>query len=155
VADQISFQWDAHAFNDMTDTIGPATRKATMYALRSTGRFLARTAKAKAPVYNGTDPRAQAERGNLRKSIKNARHMDAAGEVFALKVAPWGSKKQGTAVTRTKREGAGVELRGVPLYRNQMEEIYGFMSGAIMAADTEAKKVFEEAFAKAWEKYRA
>jgi hypothetical protein len=29
------------------------------------------------------------------------------------------------------------------------------MSGAIMAADTEAKKVFEEAFAKAWEKYRA
>lgn len=148
MADGIYFDWDASAFDAMVTDIKPATRRATMYAMRATGRRLAAVAKARAPVYHGDDPRATAESGNLRKSIRNARRLDALGDVYTLKVGPFGSKKKGTAISR-----ATGELRGVPLYRAQQEARHGFMVGAIGMADAEAKTVFEGAYAKAWAKW--
>lgn len=152
MADGISFTWDASQFNAMTVEIGPVTRRATMYAMRATGRYLAGVAKSKAPVYRGDDPRAKAESGNLKKSIKNARRLSNNGVTYELKVGPFGSKKQGTAVTR-HGQGRG-DVRGVPLYRAQMEEKYGYMASAVAAANsTETQIVFESAYAKAWAKW--
>lgn len=152
MGDGISFEWDATDFFAMTDQIGPITRRATMYAMRATGRVLARAAKSGAPIYKGDDPRAAAESGNLRKSIKNARRLDGGADEYSLKVGPFGTKKQGTAVTRSEGHGA----RGVPLYRAKMEEKYGYMSQAIDAADSSAMKaIYEAAYAKAWAKWSA
>ena len=152
MGDGISFTMDTTQFTAMTEGTVKAVPKATMYAMRATGRYLARTAKAKAPVYKGDDPRAMAESGSLRKSIKNARRLTNAGEVYELKVGPFGSTKQGTAV---KRHGSGKgQVRGVPLYRGQMERMYGYMETAIDAANSDATKViYESAYAKAWAKW--
>ena len=75
-------------FTDTMIDVRKTSNRATMYALRQTGRQLAKIAKAKAPVYKGTDKRAIAESGNLRRSIKNARRIDQLGATdFALLVA--------------------------------------------------------------------
>jgi hypothetical protein len=164
VGDEISFSFDTSAFDAMTVEIKDPTKRATMYAMRATGRYLARIAKGNAPVYKGSDPRATAESGNLKKSIKNAKRLTSAGDTYSLKVGPFGSKKQGTAVVRhgkagphsSVKDGTSTkgQVRGVPLYRNKMEEKYGFMAGAIAAADSDATKaIYEAAYAKAWAKW--
>lgn len=161
----------------MTDEIPVVTKRATMYAVRATGRAIARAAKSRAPVYKGTDPRATAESGNLRKSIKNARRLRTDGDIYELKVGPFGTKKQGTAVVRYDshgntagyaratghnaiRTGSGGhstegQVRGVQLYRGQMEDLYGYMRTGIELGDATAKEIFEAAYAKAWAKWMA
>jgi hypothetical protein len=165
----------------MTVDIKDPTRRATMYALRATGRYVARVAKSKAPVYRGnSDPRAMAEKGNLRRSIANARRLSSTDDAFELKVGPFGTKKKGTGIVRYgKVQGGGAlaainaakngrtfsrkngestagEVRGVPMYRSKMEAKYGFMVAAVSAAEADgAKAIFEEAYAKAWAKWSA
>lgn len=152
MANDIHFDWDARQFYTMTDEIGPMTKRATMYAMRATGRLIARTAKAKAPVYKGTDdPRAIAESGALRKSIRNARRLDDLGGIYELKVGPFGTKRAGTAVKRHGKSKG--QVRGVQLYRQQMEEMYGYMELGIAAADADARAVFDAAYNKAWARW--
>jgi hypothetical protein len=163
--DGISFTMDSEGFTEMVVQLGDGADKATKYALRATGRFIQRSAKAKAPVYHGTDPRATAESGNLKKSIKNAKRLTGAGGAYSLKVGPFGSKKAGTAVTRHGTAGAlssvkaGTstkgQVRGVPLYRAQMEAQYGYMAGGLAAADAGAQAIYESAYAKAFAKATA
>jgi hypothetical protein len=147
--DLISFVFDTSSFDAMTVEIKDPTRRATMYAMRAVGRSLAKVAKGNAPVYSGTDSRATP--GDLRKSIKNARRMTAAGDTFELKVGPFGSKKQGTAVTRHGQSKG--QVRGVPLYRAKMEDRYGYMRSAISAGEGSAEVIFNEAYAKAWARW--
>ena len=150
----ISFDMLTGPFNDRAKELNKVTDKATMYALRATGRYIIRAAKAKAPVYHGTDPRATAESGNLKKSIRNSRRLVRAGTGdYSMKVGPFGTKKAGTAVTRSG-SGRG-QLRGVQLYRGQMEVIYGYMAAGIAVADgAAARAIFETAYAKAFERFR-
>jgi len=154
------------------------TDKSTLYALRASGRLIVRKAKAKAPVYNGTDPRAMAESGNLKKSISNSRTIVHLGVGdHSMKVGPFGRNKAGTGVARhgtgvsagTARAAAvhGITLtsrkagtstkgqvRGVPLYRAAMEEKYGFMASGLSGAEAEMRKVYEDAMAKAYERFK-
>lgn len=151
--------------------------KATMFALRSTGRYIQRAAKAKAPVYHGTDPRAVAESGNLKKSIRNAKRLTSAGGMYSLKVGPFGTAKAGTQVIRHGTRGglaidsltakhlnikgpsmkAGEstkgQVRGVLLYRGKQESIYGYMEAGLSAVDSGARGIFEAAYAKAFARF--
>ena len=177
MADGISFTFDTHEFTEMTDGMIEANKKATMYAMRATGRYLARTAKARAPVYKGTDPRAMAESGNLKKSITNAKKLVQSADSYSLKVGPFGTKKKGTDIVRHgTRNGHAIDsrtaahlgikgpsrkagesskgqVRGVPLYRSKMEAKYGYMAAGIAAADAGAKEIYEAAYEKAWAKW--
>ena len=160
MTDTVSFTMDTRQFDEMAEGTVKANHKATMYAMRATGRYMVRIAKAKAPVYKGTDPRAMAESGNLRRSIANAKRLENAGETYTLKVGPFGTKKKGTLVTRTgksrKEGGTGGQVRGVPLYRGQMEEMYGYMAAAINAGNSAAvKAIYDAAYDKAWAKWVA
>jgi hypothetical protein len=147
--DLISFSFDTSAFDAMTVEIKDPTRRATMYAMRATGRALARIAKSNAPVYSGTDSRVNP--GDLKKSIRNARTMVAAADNYELKFGPFGSKKKGTSVTR---HGTGKgQIRGVPLYRGAMETKYGYMASAMGMADATVEALFTDAYAKAWAKW--
>jgi hypothetical protein len=103
--------------------------RATMYALRAVGRDVSRQAKAHAPVLTGT----------LRKSIRNARTLKREGIVYVLTVAPRGS------VSRTGGGGA----TGVPLYRGQMEELYGYMAAGFDTAMSRAAETHAAAWARA------
>jgi hypothetical protein len=153
MADGLSISMLTGPFNDSMDEWNHAADKATMYALRATGRYIGRAAKAKAPVYNGTDPRAQAESGNLKKSIKNAKRLIKLGPSdYSLKVGPFGSKKAGTAVTRS---GAGKgQIRGVQLYRSAQELRYGYMAaGVAVAGSGEARSIYEAAYEKAFARF--
>lgn len=156
-----SIHFDTSRFTAAMDDVKRAETKASMYGVRSVGRAVARAAKAQAPVYHGSDPRAMAESGNLRKSIKNARRMDRAGDTYQLKVGPFGSKKKGTAVTRygigpTPSVKAGTstkgQVRGVQLYRAKMEAKYGYMAAGVSSVDVEG--IFEAAYAKAFARFR-
>lgn len=141
------------------------TDKSTLYALRASGRLIVRKAKANAPVYKGSDPRALAEAGNLKKSISNSRTIVHLGVGdYSMKVGPFGRKKKGTGVVRHGSAGAASsrkagtstkgQVRGVPLYRAAMEEKYGFMASGVSGADAEIRKVYEEAMAKAYERFK-
>jgi len=125
------------------------------------------------------DHRALAEAGNLRKSIKNRKRMDHVGDMFYLKVGPAGSKKQGTGTVRYanvargntaesiaqahanggasgqrgKNSSAG-SLRGVMLYRAKIEEQAHFMAKGYAHGEAEAPRIFEEAVAKGFAKYK-
>jgi hypothetical protein len=147
-----------------------------MYAMRSVGRSIARAAKTRAPVYKGDDPRAQAESGNLRKSIRNNRRIKNIAGIYEMYVGPFGSKKAGTAVVRYNSHGitagharatghnaARVEaggfstqgqVRGVPLYRRKIEEKTGFMRTGFAVGTADMHAIYEEAYAKAFAKYR-
>lgn len=149
MADGFNLHLFTEPWDEMQDALKVASDRATMYALRATGRALIRSAKAKAPVYTGTDPRAVAESGQLRKSIKNGRVIKQGGGVYQLQVMPAGSKKKGTHVHRT----TGGELRGIPLYRRQMEAKYGFMKSGVNDGLAEARTIYESAYAKAFIKY--
>lgn len=162
MGDLISINWVTKPFEDAMDDIrrtDGAADRATKYALRATGRAMVRVAKANAPVYKGTDPRAVAEKGNLRRSIANARKLTGdAATGYTLKVGPFGTKKKGTDVRRTgpsRREGGtSGQVRGVPLYRAKMEAKYGFMAAAVGMGDAAIRQIYEDAMAKALAKYR-
>ena len=177
MADGIQIRWFLEPWNEMMAEIGPATDRATMYALRAVGRRVRAVARSQAPVYNGTDPRARAERGNLKKSIRSSRRLThVSADTYQMAVMPVGSKKQGTSVVRydagantigyARKTGhnairttsggnsTGGQVRGVLLYRRQMEDQYHYMEAGYAAAEAEAGVIIEEAFAKAWEKWR-
>ena len=167
--------FDLHIFtepwDEMQAEIKTASDRATMYALRATGRAVRAAARGAAPVYKGSDKRATAESGNLRNSIKASRSLTRIGDgTYQLTVMPVGSVKQGTAVSRygnkaarastlarRSAQGSGRsssgEVRGVPLYRRQMEEKYGYMKAGINVGLADARAVYEEAYAKAFAKY--
>lgn len=146
----IQFALDKAPWDDMNAELPLATKKATMYAVRATGRYLAKLAKAQCPVYSGSDPRAQAERGQLRKSIANAKSMTVGASSYELKVGPFGSTRKGTAVHRTDKG----DLRGVPLYRAKINAMYGYMDSAVSAANSEsAQGIYEAAYEVAWAKW--
>src|ERR1700730_16238390 len=111
--DGISFTMITAPFTDAMAEMDKVQDRATMYALRATGRYLGRVAKAKAPVDHGTDPRATAESGNLKKSIRNSKRLTNAGGQYSMKVGPFGTKKAGTIVTR--HGSSKGQLRGVQL----------------------------------------
>ena len=125
------------------------------------------------------DRRALAEAGNLRKSIKNRKRMDHVNGYFYLTVGPAGNKKQGTGTVsyanvargntaesiaqahaeggasgqRGKNSSAG-SLRGVMLYRAKVEEQTHYMAKGYARGEAEAFKIFEEAVAKGFAKYK-
>jgi len=125
------------------------------------------------------DHRAVAEAGNLRKSIKNRKRMDHVGGYFYLSVGPAGNKKQGTTTVRYanvsrgntaesiaeahkaggasgqrgKNSSAG-SLRGVLLYRAKIVEMAHYMAKGYAHGEAEAFKIFEEAVAKGFTKYK-
>lgn len=155
-----------HLFTDPWDEmqaeIARVQPRATMYALRRTAAAVRAGARAAAPVYHGSDPRATAESGNLRKSIKSSRSIkNLGGGEFSMTVMPTGSKKQGTGVVRhgnsARRDGdtskSSGEVRGVPLYRRKIEEKVGYMKAGIDLGEGEARTIFESAYAKAFAKY--
>lgn len=151
MADDFSMVTITAPFKAALDDANRVSDKATMFALRSLGRFTGRAAKAKAPVYRGTDPRAQAESGNLKKSIKNSKRLTQVGHTFSMKVGPFGSKKAGTSVTR---HGTGQgQLRGVQLYRASQESIYGYMAAGVGEAGSGGREIFEAAYARAFARF--
>lgn len=154
--DGISFSLITKPFKDMTVEANRVTDKATMFALRQTGRDAGKVARSKltpgAGVYSGTDPRAQAESGQLRKSIKNSKRLTRTGVgSYSMKVGPFGTKKAGSSVTRS----ASGALRGVQLYRGKIEVLFGYMAaGTTYVGTSVAKANFEEAYDKAFQRFR-
>lgn len=148
MADGISFDIVKTAFDGVMAEIGENTERATMYALRETGRKIGERARAVAPVYPGprnqsayTDARAQAEAGALKRSIHNSKNIKNDGGTYSMAVGPFG------AVTR---KGGGA--RGVQLYRGQAEALYGYMAAGFTGADIAAE--YQKALAVAWGKFR-
>jgi hypothetical protein len=137
----ISFSMFTDPFDAMVVDARRLSDRATMYALRATGRRVASRARSKAPVYKGDDTRVVP--GMLKKSIKNQRVMRRGGGNFELKVIPAG---------KVTRDGGGA--RGVPLYRRQMEEKYGYMAAGFADLEGDIVSIYESAVAKALEKYR-
>lgn len=151
MADGFDIHWILEPWNEMQVELQRASDRATMYALRAVGRRVAAVARSNAPVYHGDDPRAQAESGNLKRSIKSSRTIKRGAGIYEMKVMPVGSKKKGTAV---RRHGTGRgQVRGVPLYRRKMEEKYGYMRAGFAVAEGDALAIFEEAYKKAFAKY--
>jgi hypothetical protein len=173
----ISFSMVTAPFKESVAEMDKQERKATMYALRAVGRSAQRAAKSVAPVYHGTDPRAEAESGNLKKSIRNARRLVYAGGKYALKTGPFGSTSAGTQVIRHGTRGGfaidsltakhlGIEgpsmkkgestkgqVRGVLLYRSVQELNYGYMATGVFAGPGSFMQgIFEDAYAKAFAK---
>ena len=171
------FEFITSGFKNTMLDIRKTTDRSTMYALRETGRRMSKIAKAKAPKYKGTDKRALAESGALRMSIKNSRVLTKVGTGdYSMKVGPFAKKSQGTDVMRYGGSGVsigaaraahtkGIDLgkrqykgdgrvRGVPLYRGQMEEKYGYMAAAYAEADATVAEVYENALAAGYRKYR-
>ena len=171
--------WDliTKPFQDVVADSKLTSRKVTMYALRQTGRKMAKIIKPNVPVYKGSDPRAMVERGNLRRSVSNARKLNEIGyNEFSLAVGPFGRKKAATDVVRygtgggigasRAAHGHGISLnqrgaqstagqvRGVPLYRRQIEEQYGYMRAGFASAEPIFRETYEAALAKGFEKYR-
>ena len=173
-----SMEWIVSPFKDAMKDIHHATDRATLYALRQVGREGIKAARSKTPVYKGPDPRAQAESGNLRRSILNARQAIHLGTGdYSLKVGPFGRRNRGTSVARhgvgvstgTARAAAvhGITLasrkagtsskgqvRGVPLYRSKINEQTGFMDYGVRTMNGVAKETFESAYAKAYARYK-
>lgn len=150
MAEFANLHWFTDPYFEMQDELKIASDRATMYALRAVGRAVRAAARAQAPVYKGSDPRAQAESGSLKKSIKSSRRLSRVSSgTYSMTVMPTGSKKQGTHVRRTSGGG----LRGVPLYRRQMEEMYGYMKAGIDIGDAAMEAIFEDAYKTAFAKY--
>lgn len=152
----VSIHWFTAPWDEMQAELKIASDRATMYALRAVGRAVRAAARAQAPVYSGTDPRAQAERGNLKRSIKASRRLShMADGVYEMRVMPVGNRKQGTAVHRhgKQRGQAGSAARGVPLYRRQMEEMYGYMRAGMNIGDAAMVAIFEDAYKTAFAKW--
>jgi hypothetical protein len=180
MATGISVSMVTAPFKESLAEMDKQERRATMYALRATGRSTQRAAKSVAPVYHGTDPRAMAESGNLKKSIRNSKRLIYAGGKYALKTGPFGTKTAGTLVVRHGTRGGfaidsltakhlGIEgpsvkkgestkgqVRGVLLYRSVQELNYGYMgTGVFAGAGSVMQGIFEDAYAKAFAKAKA
>jgi hypothetical protein len=176
MGDGIGYEMITGPFKEASADWEKRTHRATLYALRATGRKVASRAKKCAPVYKGNDPRAQAEAGNLRKSIQNARKIHETGGQLSFKTGVIGTQKKGTEVVRhgTRRgvaidsrtarhlgiegpkarssESSGGQVRGVLLYRAKMEAKYGFMEKAF--AEVDMPRIYDEALTKALAKYK-
>ena len=174
----VGIEWLASPFHDAMKESHRVTDRATLYALRAVGRKGASAAKSNAPVYSGADPRAQAESGNLRRSIGNSRAIVHLGTGdYSMKMGPFGRTKAGTSVARhgtgvstgTARAAAvhGISLtsrkagtstkgqvRGVPLYRTKVNDQTRFMQAGVTAMDAVARETFETAYAKAFQRFR-
>ena len=148
-----SLEWITAPFHDTMKDVARVTDKATLYGLRAVGRKGAAAARKNAPVYKGTDPRAVAESGNLRKSITNSRTIVHVGTGdYSMKMGPFGRKKRGTAVTRHGKSAG--QVRGVPLYRAAINDQVGFMQTGLDVMDGVAKETFETAYAKAYARFK-
>lgn len=129
--------------------VSRASDRATMYALRATGRSVIRSARSRAPVYSGNDPRVTP--GDLKRSIKNGRTIKRGAGTYELHVKPTGDVKKGTAVIHSRRTGNAI--RGIPLYAPKMEALYGYMKAGVSIGEGEARSIYESAYAKAFAKY--
>ena len=152
-------EWLTSPFRDVMKDVHHVTDKATLYGLRAVGRKGVSAARKRAPVYQGDDPRAQAEAGNLRKSISNSRTIVHIGTGdYSMKMGPFGRTKKGTAVVRTgasrKAGGTKGQVRGVPLYRSKVNDQVGFMQDGVAEMNDVAKETFEAAYAKAYERFK-
>jgi hypothetical protein len=164
-----------------------------MAGLRVTGRKVAKAAKAKAPIYSGSwntknvpyvDKRALVEKGNLRRSISNARRLDHVGDMFYLRVGPtskgkgqvlyagkgrtalgsvhrYGNDKRKAAVTsyktakgQVKHNTSSGQVRGPKLYRQKIADKTGFMAEGYREAQATLAKDYQEAVDKAYAKYK-
>ena len=131
----------------------------------------------KGRVYQFIDQRAAIESGNLYKSISNSRAMVHLGTGdYSIKVGPFGRAAKGSEVVRhgtrngqhidsrtakhlklkkmTAKESSKGQVRGVPLYRKKLEAKYGFVAAGVTGSETEIRKVYEEAMAKAYERFK-
>jgi hypothetical protein len=119
------------------------SQRATMYALRQTGRVCSAAAKAATPVYKGpgltqkaykTDRRGSGintpVRGLLRSSIKPTRKITDAGGAMYLRVAPRGLR--------------------VRLYRGKIAAQVPYMEEGRKAAIAAAPAIWNSAIAKVW-----
>lgn len=95
--------------------------RATMYALRSTGRAAARAARGAAPVYHGDDPRAV--KGQLRRSIKSSRSLVGTAGTYGMTVGPRGAAMAYAAVQeeRYRYMQAGLEA-GLEAFPHEFEK---------------------------------
>ena len=161
----VEFHWFTDPWYEMQAELKIASDRATMYGLRAVGRAVRAAARAQAPVYKGDDSRVVP--GDLKRSIKSSRRITKlGGGTYQMAVMPVGNKEKvskkgkvtrGTAVTRaagpSTRGGGRQGARGVPLYRRQMEEKYGYMRAGMAVAEADAVRIFEDAYKIAFEKY--
>lgn len=146
----VSVHWDTADWDKMMAELDAATDAATREAIAALARAVQAAAKDRAPVYKGDDPRAVP--GALRNSITPGSLVMVA-DTYSVKVMPAGSTRAGIHHTKRRRRGKG-EL-GVPLYRDKMEERYGYMRAAIELGEARAEQVFEEAYRAAFERFSA
>ena len=164
----ISATFVTKGFREDMASIQKAEMRATMWGIRATGRLVAKEAKKGTPVYPGAlnnsdhaDPRALAEKGALRISIRNARRLEHVGDTYRLKVGPFGSKGSAKRIglpnakrqsTKSAPHAVG-QLRGIWFYRRKIESLYDFMHKGQKVADSgEAKVIFEHAYDKGFKK---
>ena len=140
LSDSVSFKLDISKFTRVMEDAKRTSERATMYALRETGRQIGAKARAEAPTYEGDDPRVV--KGLLKRSIHNAKVLNHGGGEFSLKVGPM------APVTREEGKGA----RGAVLYAAKEERKHGYMAKGV--ATTPIADIYNEAMAKGLAKYR-
>lgn len=139
---------------DVLRKVDAEVQKANMYALRQTGRQIAKDAKRRAPVLLDASGRKATGKtiklakraglkkggdfdavipGLLRSSIGNAKKIRRDGNANTLIVGPLGKR--------------------VTLYRQKIEAIKPFMRPAYDSALAQMSSIFEAAYAKAIAKY--
>jgi len=159
MGEMVDFHLITDRFTAAMDEMNRVTDKATLYALRATGRKVVSAAKKKAPVYTeGLDPRAAAESGNLKKSISNSRTIQHLGTGdYSMKVGPFGRKKKGTGVVRyankpgtnlsqslaNARAGAG-GMRTTVGSRNRKARVGNSSDGAVRGVPLYRSKMEDE-----------
>jgi len=130
-------------FNTALAEVDRVTDRTTLYALRATGRQVVRKARAKAPVLSG----------DLKKSISNSRVVTHHGTGdYSMKVGPFGTKKKGTAVARYGSSRG--QVTGVPVYRGKQEERHHYMAAGFDGMASDMARIYEEAYAKGFERFR-
>ena len=149
----VSFTMDVQPFTDLKEHMEEVAERATMYALRETGRKIIEVAAPSAPVYEQTVTKAtdkrksytyvdsRVEPGLLRRSIHNAWNIKHSVEDYSLKVGVMGQ------VTGEKGHGK----RGAVLYAKQEERKHGFMRRAIDAVDL--GRIYNESLANGFRKF--
>jgi len=143
----VSIEFLTQPFTDMLAEVDVARDKGTRAGLQATGRLIAKTARGRAPVYQGSeDPRAARESGSLKKSIKASRVTRQGAADYSSTVQPKGS---------VHGSDTGKEKRGVPLYRSKQEEKFGYMASGIDAANgAGARSIYEAAYDAAFARFR-
>ena len=167
--------WVTGPWNETTRAIQVASLEASKRSLRKNAQLIAKNTKPLVPVYRGSDPRAMAERGALRASVRGARRIKEVGPAtFELKVGALGGKvsrkktarsmdslrgngKYTNGVYRYKARGANGEnsgtVRGTKLYRRKIEAKTGFMAAGLARTPSEQIRAnYEAAYAVAFRK---